>query len=688
MTSGDDDLFDMDELRRAARAATPAPDAGKKAADLRLARENFAALQDSRGGARLTPDRPAGGPFRGVKRMLDALTSKAGLGLTTAVVACGLVLVSPAGEELFQRAPGLKGGSAPQPAVQGEGDAARIEPAGDWQDMEVELWGYDQPAVEESAPAGDAPEAAPRMAPPAPEAQTRMAPAPAEGEGFAPHALSRSAGDAMLTAPAPAPMAEMAPSFTEPAPLPQADTEAFANAPQTALKVTAEEPVSTFSIDVDTASWSVIRSSIMNGQLPPEEAVRIEEMINYFPYDLPAPEAGEAPFRPTIDVFETPWNAGTQLVRIALQGEMPAVADRPPLNLVFLVDTSGSMAAPDKLPLLQQSLRLMLPQLRAEDQVAIVSYAGTAGVALPPTAAGDRETILAALEGLGAGGSTNGQGGLEAAYRLAEEMGGEGEVSRVLLATDGDFNVGLSDPGALEEYIAGNRDSGTYLSVLGFGRGNLDDAAMQALAQSGNGQAAYIDTLSEARKVLVDQLTGALFPIAGDVKVQVEWNPAEIAEYRLIGYETRALAREDFANDRVDAGELGAGHQVTALYEITAVGSPARLTEDLRYAAEAPEAADHDGELGFLRLRWKAPGEDASQLLETPIAAGADEPGQEAAFAAAIAGFGQLLTGGDWLGEWGYAEAIALAAESRGEDPFGYRGEAVQLMRLAQALSE
>ena len=380
----------------------------------------------------------------------------------------------------------------------------------------------------------------------------------------------------------------------------------------------------------------------------------------------------------------TPWNADTQLVHIAIQGEKPAVDDRPPLNLVFLIDTSGSMAQPDKLPLLKQSFRLMLDNLRAQDQVAIVEYAGSAGEVLVPTAASDRTTILQAINSLGAGGSTNGQGGLEQAYSVAEAMAADGDVSRVILATDGDFNVGLSDPDALKDFIANKRDSGTYLSVLGFGRGNLDDATMQALAQNGNGQAAYIDDLSEAQKVLVDQLSGALFPIANDVKIQVEFNPATVAEYRLIGYETRSLRREDFNNDAVDAGELGAGHGVTAIYEVTPVGSAAILNDPLRYGTS--DTVEGSTELGFLKLRYKAPGESQSQLIETPISADFTTT-SEAQFTAAIAGFGQLLRGSDYLGDWTYDNAITLANAHRGDDAFGYRTQAVQLMRLAQSLS-
>jgi Ca-activated chloride channel family protein len=481
-----------------------------------------------------------------------------------------------------------------------------------------------------------------------------------------------------------------------PALLPEPNTEAFPEASPNPVKVAAEEPVSTFSTDVDTASYAVVRSSLMAGYLPPADAVRIEEMVNYFPYAYPAPEAGEngagAPFRPTVSVMPTPWNANTELLRIGIQGRLPAIEDRPALNLVFLIDTSGSMEDPNKLPLLKQSLGLMLGKLRPEDRVAIVTYAGSAGEVLEPTAASDRAKIMGALDNLAAGGSTAGAEGIALAYRVAKEMQRDKAVTRVLLATDGDFNVGIDDPEQLKDFIATERKSGVYLSVLGFGRGNLDDATMQALAQNGNGTAAYIDTLSEAQKVLVDQLTGALFPIADDVKVQVEFNPAIVAEYRLIGYETRALRREDFNNDKVDAGEIGAGLQVTALYEVTPVGSPAILNDALRYGAAAKAAPSTAGgaepqELGFLKLRWKAPGATTSQLIEQPVPGATGTGDDDFRFAAAVAGMGQLLTGATYLGDWGWDDAIALANGARGDDPFGYRAEAVQMMRLAESLA-
>ncbi len=681
---------DLDDLKALMDSATPRPDAQRRAENLMLAQENFDALQGSRPAPRPTPRTI----FSGVRTMLDTLTTKGGLTATTALVAVGLLFVTPQGQDLWQ------GGGTQKtiPVAERTQTTPAVEEAlqnapgnfsegllrADREDvglddfnsgfapevMEAPVVAFDR--LSQTAPAPAAPTQA--------EKGVITLGSPMVGLNHAddlsatlPQTRSRAQADATFL-PTPAPDIIAAP---------EANTEAFPEAAPNPLKITQEEPVSTFSIDVDTAAYSVVRSSLMRGQLPPKDAVRVEEMINYFPYDYPAPDAGAAPFRPTVSTMTTPWNPDTQLVHIALQGQLPAVETRPPLNLVFLIDTSGSMNDPTKLPLLRQSFLLMLDQLRPEDEVAIVTYAGSAGQVLAPTPASDRATITRALNGLGAGGSTNGVGGLEQAYLVADGMATDGEVNRVILATDGDFNVGINDPDALKDFIADKRDTGTYLSVLGFGRGNLDDATMQALAQNGNGTAAYIDTLSEAQKVLVDQLTGALFSIAGDVKIQVEWNPAQIAEYRLIGYETRALNREDFNNDKVDAGELGAGHSVTAIYEVTPVGSPAQLSDPLRYANE--ERTPVSDEWGFLKLRYKAPGEDVSQLITTPIAP--SDAGSEAQFAAAIAGFGQLLRDDTYLGDWSYADAIALANAARGTDPFGYRSEAVQLMRLADSLS-
>jgi len=598
------------------------------------------------------------------------MTGRAALAASTAIVAVGLVALVPILRDGPPTLPGLLDG---QPEVVRQDTPAPVREQAEAEPM-VEPAPAPMIVVEEMAD-----EVMPSPAPARPLASTTNDLRKQAPTGYAAGRTRAESDDfAGVLGGIAAPNDIIAPQ--------DSNTESFANDAPNPVKITTESPVSTFSIDVDTASYSIVRSSLMNGYLPDAQAVRLEEMVNYFPYAYPVPSADEGPFKPTVSISQTPWNPDTQLMQIALQGELPAITDRPPLNLVFLIDTSGSMNAPNKLPLLKQSFRLMLGQLEPTDQVAIVTYAGSAGRVLDATPASDRAAIMAALDNLNAGGSTAGQAGLQQAYATAEAMANDGEVTRVILATDGDFNVGINDPDALKTYIEGKRDSGTYLSVLGFGRGNLDDATMQALAQNGNGQAAYIDTLSEAQKVLVDQLTGALFPIANDVKIQVEFNPAQVAEYRLIGYETRALRREDFNNDKVDAGEIGAGHSVTALYEVTPVGSPAVLNDPLRYATEtSPEGGD---ELAFLRLRYKEPGADTSQLIELPISADMDALTSESQFAAAIAGFGQLLQNGSYLGDWGYADAIALAETNTGEDRFGYRREAITLMRLAQSLSD
>ncbi|MBV7395140.1 VWA domain-containing protein [Mameliella sediminis] len=666
---------DLDDLKRAFDAGLPGPDPDKRARAIALAMKNFDRAQESEDLARQTsePTRK-GGIFRGVRHMFANLSNRGVLTATTALAAVAMVALVPV----------LRDNKPPEVALIPTGQTVAtpdVEPAADPAPVVEEA---DEIFIPGEALTPDAPVVATRRkqaAPSAPADRMLRAPsAPAADPGVTLETgIFDFAGKAPATRPAPLPA-------PDPIIAPEPNTEAFPEADENPIKVTAETPVSTFSIDVDTASWSFIRNALSRGQLPPKDSVRIEEMVNYFTYDYPAPEA-DAPFATHLGVSDSPWVEGTQIVHIGLQGMMPDT--RPPMNLVFLIDTSGSMNNPTKLPLLKQSFRLMLGQLGEEDTIAIVTYAGSAGLALEPTKASDRDTILAALDRLHAGGSTAGQAGLQQAYATAAKMaadGAEGAVSRVILATDGDFNVGISDPDDLKDFISKKKDDGTYLSVLGFGRGNLDDATMQALAQNGNGIASYIDTLAEAQKVLVDQLTGALVPIANDVKIQVEWNPALVAEYRLIGYETRALKREDFNNDKVDAGEIGAGHQVTAIYAITPVGSPARMTDPLRYAADdAAPAADDSGELGFLRLRYKTPGEDASRLIETPIMADA-APLPEANWALAIAGFGQILRGSDLIGDWSIGDAIALAQGARGDDPFGYRQEAITLMRLADSL--
>lgn len=702
----------FDQLSRALREAAPPADAGARDRALARAMEKFDDLhQGNAAPARPNQDRPrmSAGFLTGVRNMLSHLTSKPALAATTSVAALclGLIVILPAqqGRAPVQTVAPPPAQTQPVEAQPNEAQPVEAQPV-ETQPNETQA-ALPQAIASGPTASGETATARPPEIETAPASIARIEPAQievAEASSAEPMAdmappaapsaappAAPGAGRATLGVISPEARARMAapsrPQRTDamPARIAPADSEAYANADANPVKVTAESPVSTFSADVDTASYAVIRSSLMAGALPPKDAVRIEEMVNYFPYDYPAPAADEAPFRASVDVMATPWNKDTRLVRIGLQGRLPALAERPPLNLVFLIDTSGSMQDANKLPLLKQSLRMLLDQLRPEDQIAIVAYAGSAGEVLAPTPASDKAAVLGALDRLEAGGATAGAEGLELAYRTAAGMAGDGEVTRILLATDGDFNVGIADPRGLTDYVARKRDEGSYLSVLGFGRGNLDDATMQALAQNGNGLAAYIDTLQEARKVLVDQLSGALFPIADDVKIQVEWNPATVAEYRLIGYETRALAREDFSNDKVDAGEIGAGHTVTALYEITAPDSPALRNAPLRYGA-AP-ASDTGNELGFLRLRYKAPGEAASQLIETPILADQASDDRDARFAAAIAGFGQLLAGDKYLGDWGWDQAIALAAGNRGEDEFGYRSEAVGLMRLAKALS-
>lgn len=467
--------------------------------------------------------------------------------------------------------------------------------------------------------------------------------------------------------------------------------DSFADIVPNPLKLVTEDPVSTFSVDVDTASYAFVRGTLNRSVLPQKDAVRVEELINYFDYSYEVPDSREEPFKANISIMPSPWNLDRKLLRIGIKGYDLPKTDAPRANLVFLIDTSGSMEAPDKLPLLRNSFKLLLSSLRPDDTVAIVAYAGSAGTVLEPTQAADKNKILAALDRLSAGGSTAGAEGIRQAYQLAERQLDEKGVNRVILATDGDFNVGISDPDELKNFVERKRETGVTLSVLGFGHGNYNDELMQALAQNGNGNAAYIDTLGEARKVLVEEAGSTLFTIAKDVKLQLEFNPAMVSEYRLIGYETRMLKREDFNNDKVDAGDIGAGHTVTALYEITPAGSPARQVDDLRYqpGGTASVPAEQD-EYGFLKIRYKLPDSNSSTLISTAIARDAEvsaiaEAPQSTRFAAAVAGFGQILRGGRYTGDFSYDDVIALALSAKGEDPFGYRAEFVNLVRLAKS---
>ncbi len=463
------------------------------------------------------------------------------------------------------------------------------------------------------------------------------------------------------------------------------------------VKQVAAEPVSTFSIDVDTASYTFARRALNEGRLPPKAAVRAEEIINYFDYGYPGTDSASQPFKPTVTVVPSPWNATNSLVHIGIKGYELKSAERPRANLVLLVDVSGSMAGSDKLPLVKNGLRMLVDELKPDDTVALVTYAAGSGVALEPTKAADKAKILAAIDSLGARGSTAGAEGIEDAYRLAEQSFDKEAVNRVVLATDGDFNVGITDQNELKGLIERKRDKGVFLSIIGVGRGNYNDSLMQTLAQNGNGVAAYADTLSEMRKVLVEESASTLFPIAKDVKIQVEWNPARVAEYRLIGYETRALKREDFNNDRVDAGDIGSGHTVTAIYEITPTGAAKKMVDELRYgqtadrtAAAAPASDQASNELGFLKMRFKLPKSDTSELISLPITDAMDVKTTDAAsadvrFAIAAAGFAQVLQGSPHIGGFTYDDVLKLATPARGDDTFGLRAEFLNLVRLAKS---
>jgi len=459
----------------------------------------------------------------------------------------------------------------------------------------------------------------------------------------------------------------------------------------------AEQPVSTFSVDVDTASYAFVRRMLTAGQVPRPDAVRVEEMVNYFPYHYAAPRSRDVPFAVATEVMPSPWKAGNQLVHIAVRGYDIQAAARPRANVVLLVDISGSMMGPDRLPLLQQGFRLFAQQLRDDDRVAIVTYANGTHVALAPTEGRDKDRIIDAIDALRASGGTAGGDGLQRAYAMAERHFDPKAVNRVILATDGDFNIGITDPKQLEKFVADKRKTGVYLSIFGVGMGNLNDALIQRLAQSGNGNAAYIDSLLEARKALADELGSTMFPIASDVKVQVEFNPDQVAAYRLIGYETRMLQRQDFKDDKVDAGDMGAGHTVTAIYEITPAGAASELVDPLRYGQpkkDAKRAAGKDkGELCFVKLRYKLPSAATSRLVEHPVPAASSRESFEAApddqrFAVAVAAFGQRLRGERQLADTSYASIAELANAARGPDPEGYRAEFVKLVRMAESLDK
>lgn len=454
------------------------------------------------------------------------------------------------------------------------------------------------------------------------------------------------------------------------------------------VQITSEHPVSTFGLDVDTGSYTNVRRMLEHGQRPPADAVRAEEFINYFDYGYSLPSSRKTPFSVTTEVAPAPWNPKRQLLLIGIQGYRVPARDIPAVNLVFLVDTSGSMNTPNKLPLLKASLRQIVPKLRKSDHVAIVTYAGSAGIALPSTPGNEHARILAAIDAMQASGSTNGQAGIELAYAQARQGFIKHGVNRVILATDGDFNVGQTGVKALTDEIADKRRSGIALSTLGFGSGNYNDAMAVQLADAGNGNHHYIDSLSEGRRVLVDEMAQTLLTIAKDVKIQIEFNPERVSEYRLIGYVKRKLRREDFNNDKVDAGDIGAGANVTALYEITPKSSGADRIDPLRYASAKPAPHGKRNELAWLRLRYKLPGHTHSHLIQRPITRAnvREQAGARMRFAAAVAAFAGQLRGGKYLGSFGYADIARLARGARGNDPHGYRAGFVRLVELAQGL--
>ena len=506
-----------------------------------------------------------------------------------------------------------------------------------------------------------------------------MAPPPVAADAVAPLGLldERIAGTKVLQHAAKQQLSEVVP--------PGQNAETYERIVENAFQKAEDHPLSTFSIDVDAASYSNLRRFIRQGWAPQKDAVRIEEMINYFVYDYPEPD-GDYPFSITTEVGAAPWNPDHQLVHIGLQGQRLRGDEQPANNLVFLLDVSGSMSSEDKLPLLKKAFSMLVGELTGRDRVAIAVYAGAAGLVLPSTSGDEKAVILGALDRLEAGGSTAGAAGIRLAYDVARENFIEGGNNRVILATDGDFNVGVSNNADLIRMIEEKREEGTFLTVLGFGTGNLKDARMEQIADHGNGNYYYIDGELEARKVLVTDLRGTLFTIAKDVKIQIEFNPAVVASYRLIGYENRLLADEDFDDDTKDAGELGSGHTVTALYEIIPVGvesaTAVRDRGDLRYQDNTlTEAAYASGELMTVKLRYKAPDGDTSRLIERVVSQTADVQALDNFyFSAAVAEFGMILRNSDYKGAATLDQVLALARDAQGDDREGYRAEFIRLV--------
>ena len=491
----------------------------------------------------------------------------------------------------------------------------------------------------------------------------------------------------MMDAAAMSKMARYSPIM--PMPIPQDNSEKYQHLAVNPIHQTATDAVATFSIDTDTGSYANVRRFLNNGQLPPTDAVRIEELINYFNYDFSqAKRLANAPFLVSTETVAAPWRATNRIIKVAIKADDPTITKQsalPPANLVFLVDVSGSMSDNDKLPLVKSSLKMLTKQLRSQDTISIVTYAGHTQVTLPATKGSDTDKILAAIDSLDASGSTNGEAAIKLAYQQAKIHYKKDGINRILMMTDGDFNVGVSDVDEMLDIIRRERDSGVSLSTFGFGEGNLNDHMMEQVADNGNGNYSYIDSLSEAKKALVDEMSATFNTVAKDVKVQVEFNPQTVKEWRLIGYENRVLEKEDFNNDKVDAGELGAGKSVVALFEITPVGQQGWL-DDSRYQAYPINHTGKNTELGFLKLRYKAPNSNTSTLLTLPISNQTQQPSSELAFALSVAGFGETLKQSKYLGNWQLNDSKRLAQANLGNDPQGIRREFIKLIDLADSL--
>ena len=465
------------------------------------------------------------------------------------------------------------------------------------------------------------------------------------------------------------------------------DTERYQKQPENPVKAVAQEPVSTFSIDVDTGSYANVRRFLNNGRLPPKDAVRIEEIVNYFPYSYPLPQDGR-PFAVHTQTVDSPWQSEAKLVKIGIQAQDAAKKNLPPANLVFLVDVSGSMNSPDKLPLVKKTLRLLTQQLRPQDKVTIITYASGEKLVLPPTSGKDKDTILRAVNSLEAGGATSGERALRMAYEEAQKAFVKNGINRILLATDGDFNVGVADTETLKSMVAEKRKSGISLSTLGFGTDNYNEEMMEQIADAGDGNYSYIDSEKEAKKVLQHQLTSTLATVAQDVKIQVEFNPATVKEYRLVGYTNRTLRNEDFNNDKVDAGDIGSGHSVTALYEIIPQGKTGWLA-DSRYQ-KAPAANGSKNEYAYVKVRYKLPGQSASKLIEQPVPARSiplSQADADTRLALAAASYAQQLRGGEYNGKLDWSAIEKMAAATRAKDPYGFIAEFKELIGIAKSLS-